>query len=204
MSRTAPSAPPPISLSPQLAARLSRLTVDQYDRMIENGTIGDAEDVELIEGLLVTKIGRNRPHVQAGKLGLEALLRIAPPGWHVAKEDPVIASDWSKPDPDLALVRGRVAYYSNRDVAAADMGLVLEIADSSLAEDRDVMGRLYAAGGIPAYWIVNLVDRRVEVYTDPDPAGGYRAKAIFQPGEQIPVTLDGAEVGRVPVIDLLP
>ena len=76
--------------------------------MIENGTIGDAEKIELIEGLLVTKMGRNRPHVQASKKGLAALLRIAPPGWHVAKEDPFVASDWSKPEPDLALVRGRV------------------------------------------------------------------------------------------------
>jgi hypothetical protein len=85
--------PLPISVSPQLASRLSRLTVDQYDRMLENGTLNDAEDVELIEGLLETKMGRNRPHVQAGKMGLAALPRIAPRGWHVAKEDPFVASD---------------------------------------------------------------------------------------------------------------
>jgi Uma2 family endonuclease len=204
MSSMAQPVPPPISVSPSLAARLSRLTVDQYDRMVENGTIGDTEELELIEGLLVTKMGRNRPHVQAGKMGLEALLRIVPPGWHVAKEDPFVASDWSKPEPDLALVRGRVADYSGRDVTATDLGLVVEIADSSLAEDRHVMGRLYAAGGIPAYWIINLIDRRVEVYNDPDPAGGYRRETVFRPGDEIPVVLDGLDAGPIPVMDLLP
>lgn len=204
MSTTAPLSPPLIPVSPELAARLTRLTVAQYDCMIENGTINDAEGVELIEGLLVTKMGRNRPHIQAGKKGLETLLKPAPAGWHVAKEDPVVAPDWSKPEPDLAIVRGRIEDYSTRDVTASDLGLVMEIADSSLAEDRDVMGRLYAAGGIPTYWIVNLVDRQVEVHADPDPAGGYRAKAVFQPHEEIPVALDGVEVGRVSVLDLLP
>jgi hypothetical protein len=83
----------PTVVSPHLAARLSRITVDQYDRMVESGTLGGAEEVELIEGLLVVKMGRDRPHVQAGKLGLAALQRIVPPGWHVAKEDPFVASN---------------------------------------------------------------------------------------------------------------
>ena len=155
------------------------ITVRQYDRLIENGAIGDAEKIELIEGLLVTKMGRTRPHVQSGKKGLAALLRIAPPGWHVAKEDPFVASDWSKPEPDLALVRGRVDDYANRDVTAGDIGLIIEIADSSLAADREVMGRLYAAGGIPVYWVVNLVDQWVETYTSPDSTFGYSFASIF-------------------------
>ncbi|MFO0890590.1 MAG: Uma2 family endonuclease [Isosphaeraceae bacterium] len=201
---TVPPQAPPTSVSPHLAARLSRLTVDQYDRMTETGMLHRAEDVELIEGLLVFKIGRNREHVQAGKLGLAALQRIIPPGWHVAKEDPFVASNWSKPEPDLAVVRGRIEDYAKRNVTSGDLGLIVEIAESSLAEDRDVMGRLYAAGGISVYWIVNLVDRCVEVHSDPDPGTGYRTRAVLQPGQQIPVVLDGAAVGAVPVDDLLP
>ena len=204
MSTMAQQTPFPIAVSPHLASRLSRLTVKQYDRMIEDRTFDNAEDVELIEGLLVTKIGRNRPHVQAGKKGLAALLRITPPGWHVAKEDPLVASDYSKPEPDLALVRGRVEDYANRDVTAGDIGLVVEIADSSLAADREVMGRLYAAGGIPVYWIVNLIDQWVETYTSPDSASGYRSRADFRPGEEIPIVIDGQEVGRIAVAELLP
>ena len=204
MSTMAQQTPRPITVSPHLASRLSRLTVGQYDRMIEHGTIGDAEALELIEGLLVTKMGRNRPHVQAGKKGLAALLRIVPPGWHVAKEDPVVASDWSKPEPDLALVRGEVTDYADRDVKAGDIGLIVEIADSSLATDREVMGRLYAAGAIPVYWIVNLVDRSVETYTSPDSVGGYQSRTDFRPGEDSPVVIDGREIGRIAVVELLP
>jgi Uma2 family endonuclease len=172
--------------------------------MIQNGTIDNAEDVELIEGLLVIKMGRSRPHVQAGKKGLDALLRLAPPGWHVAKEDPFVASDWSKPEPDLALIRGEVADYADRDVAAGDIGLVVEIADSSLNADREVMGRLYARGGIPVYWIVNLVDRCVESYTSPDQGSGYRSRTDYQPGEMIPLMIDGQNIGHIDVTDLLP
>ncbi|APW62014.1 Uma2 family endonuclease [Paludisphaera borealis] len=204
MSTTTPATPLPVAISPLLTSRLSRLTVSQYDRMIENGTISQSEDLELIDGLLVTKMSRNRPHVQAGKLGLAALMRIVPPGWHVAKEDPIVASDWSKPEPDLALVRGRVVDYATRDVTASDVGLVIEIAASSLAVDRDVMGRLYASGGIPVYWIVNLIDGLVEVYSDPDPAHGYRSRLDFRRGDSIPVAVDGRDLGRVTVDDLLP
>jgi Uma2 family endonuclease len=204
MSTTTPATPLPVAISPLLTSRLSRLTVSQYDRMIENGTISESENVELIDGLLVTKMSRNRPHVQAGKLGLAALMRIVPAGWHVAKEDPIIASDWSKPEPDLALVRGRVVDYSTRDVAASDVGLVVEIAASSLAVDRDVMGRLYTSGGIPVYWIVNLVDGLVEVYGDPDPIHGYRSRLDFRRGDSIPVAVDGRDIGGVAVDELLP
>jgi Uma2 family endonuclease len=204
MSTTAPVTSSPPAISPHLAPRLSRLTVVQYDRMIENGTIGESDDVELIDGFLVIKERRNRPYVQAGRLGLAALQQIAPPGWHVAKEDPTVASDWSKPEPDLAIVRGEIDDYAKRDVTASDLGLVVEIAASSLAVDREVMGRLYATGGVPVYWIVSLVDGLVEVYSAPDPARGYRSRVDHRRGDLIPVALDGREIGRAAVDDLLP
>jgi Uma2 family endonuclease len=204
MATTTPATPTPATIHPHLASRLSRISVSQYDRMIEDGTIGESDDVELIDGLLVTKMGRNLPHVQAGRLGLAALMQIAPAGWWVAKEDPIVASDWSKPEPDLALVRGRIADYAARHVTSKDVGLVVEIAASSLAVDRDVMGRLYAAGGIPAYWIVNLVDGLAEVYGDPDPAQGYRTRTDYRRGDSIPVAADGRDLGVAAVDDLLP
>ena len=187
-----------------LASRLSSFRVEDFDRMIAAGATLDAEDVELIDGLLVSKRGRNRPHVLAGKLGLAALQRIAPEGWHVAKEDPIVASDWSKPEPDLAVIRGAISDYADRDVTSGDVGLVVEIAESSLAVDRDVMGRLYAAGGIPRYWIINLVDGLVEVYEDPDAEDGYRSRTDYRRGETIPVVLDGRDAGGVPAGDVLP
>lgn len=65
------------------------------------------------------------------------------------------------------------------------------------------MARVDAAAGVPAYWIINLVDRWVEVYTDPCPEG-CRVRSIYWPGQSVPIVLDGAEVGRIAVDDMLP
>ncbi len=75
--------------------------------------------------------------------------------------------------------------------------------DTSLDRDRGAKLLAYAKGRIPIYWIVNLVDRQVEVYSDPTP-DGYRSMQIFTPGQDIPVAIDGVEVGRIAVADILP
>ena len=133
--------PEPPTTPPDAFPELYRLNVAQYDQMVRAGTIGENDRVELIEGLLVAKMGRNRRHIVAGKLGLEVLSRNVPQGWHVAKEDPLVLSEWSKLEPDLAVVRGRAKDYLDRDVTAADVAMVVEIADSTLSADRSEMTR---------------------------------------------------------------
>src|SRR5215468_147372 len=88
-----PSAPPSLTPNAPLLSRLYRLTVRQYDQMIQDGVLGKRDRVELIEGLLVVKMSKKPPHVVAGKKGLRMLERVVPQGWNVAKEDPIIASD---------------------------------------------------------------------------------------------------------------
>jgi Uma2 family endonuclease len=187
----------------EVLSRLRRVTVRQLDQMTAAGLIAEDESVELIEGLLVTKMSRKRPHIVAGKKGLKVLSNIIPSGWHVAKEDSVVVSDWSKPEPDLAVIRGEGADYLAHDVTAADVALVIEIAESTLSIDQTEMGRIYTSSGIPAYWIVNLVDNQLEVYTSPGP-DGYRSIEILKPGQEISVVIDGREAGRIAVADLLP
>jgi len=214
--RSTPSAPPasPVTLSaasdasiilpsPDLVSRLYRLTVVQFDQMVDRGVIEEDDQVDLIEGLLVTKMGKKRPHIQAGVRGLRLLSRVVPTTWHVRKEDPIVTSAWGKPEPDLAVVRGRDEDYDDRDVTAADVALVVEIADSSLPIDRSDMALVYSSSGIPVYWIVNLVDGQVEVNSDPGPAG-YQSSQVMSPGQDIPVVVDGFEVGRIAATDLLP
>ena len=181
------------------------ITVKQYDRMIDAGIIGEHDQVELIEGRLVPKMGGKRPHIQAGKRSFRALSRIMTPGWHLAKEDPIVASDLSKPEPDLSVVRGDVDDYKHRDVTASDLALVVEIAEWSLTDDRTVLSRVYAASGIPTYWIINLIDGQVEVYSDPDQnSGGYNTHAEYKPGDDVPVIIESLEIARIGVADLLP
>ena len=107
--------------------------------MIEDGTIAEDERVELIEGLLVAKSRRNRPCIVAGNKGLRILWRMIPPGWHVAKSVPIQASDWSRPEADLAIIRGVIEDYDEREPTADDTALVVEIVEAALSADRSDM-----------------------------------------------------------------
>lgn len=82
-----------------------------------------------------------------------------------------------------------------------------EVADTSLDTDRGPKAVAYARNGLPVYWIINLVDSLIEVYTDPDAAAtppAYRARTDYRPGQDVPIVLDGTAVASVPVADLLP
>jgi Uma2 family endonuclease len=148
----APAAParvdPPVLSS---LSRIYRLTVKQYDQIIEAGIHGKRDRVDLIEGILVAKMGRNRPPIVSGKKALRSLQGAIPPGWHVAKEDPAVVSDSSKPEPDLAVLRGQAEDYIDRNVTATDIALVVEIAESNLRADQEEMKPIYAASRIPMY-----------------------------------------------------
>ncbi len=85
--------------------------------------------------------------------------------------------------------------------------MAAEVSDSSLNQDRTVKAHIYARGSIPVYWIINIPDNQIEVYTNPtgptaDPS--YQQLQVYQPGDQVPLVLDGQEVGRLAVADLLP
>jgi Uma2 family endonuclease len=183
-----------------------RLSVEQYHRMIESGIIDADDPVELLEGWLVQKMGKNPPHSFSTRQLRKGLERVTPGGWYVASQEPV-TGDTSEPEPDASVVRGEPRDYLQRHPGPDETPLVAEVADSSLRGDRGVKMRVYARAGIPVYWIVNLVDKQIEVYTDPTgPAEmpEYRQRQDYQPGDQVPVVIDGREVGRLAVSDLLP
>ena len=81
--------------------------------------------------------------------------------------------------------------------------MLVEVSDSSLSDDRALASEVYGPAGIPVYWIVNLVHRRVEVYADPGP-GGYGSTAVYAEGQAVPVVIDGHPLGQIAVADLLP
>jgi Uma2 family endonuclease len=180
-----------------------RFTVAQFGQLLSDGTIGPRERVELIDGLVATKVSKNPPHILVGKLLFSALQRLVPAGWHVTKDDDVVVSDHDQPQPDLAVVRGSPRDYLDRYATAADIALATEISESTLASDRLVKMPRYASGNIPVYWIVNLIDEQVEVYTNPVGAT-YTDRTIFTRGQEIPVVIDGRLVGRIAVSEILP
>ena len=179
-----------------------RLTPDQYDRMVEVGILGMADKVELLEGYLVTKMPPNPPHSGTVHRVSKRLRRHLPAGWEDRTQSPVRLPD-SRPEPDVAVIRERADDYRTQHPTPPDIGLLIEVSDSSLALDQRDKARLYAEAGIPHYWIVNLPDQRVEVYSAPA-AASYPAPTLYAAGDLVPLVLDGVTVAHVPAADLLP
>jgi Uma2 family endonuclease len=175
--------------------------------MIEAGILGEDDDVELLEGWIVPKMPRNPPYDgMISIIMLDVLTPRLPGDLHCRGQSAVTTPD-SEPEPDLAVVRGPKRDFLTRHPGPADMLLVVEVADSSLERDRTHKARIYANAGVPVYWIVNLVDVQVEVYTDPtgpDPAPAYRTRRIYRPGDLVPFVVDGRELGPIPAQELLP
>jgi Uma2 family endonuclease len=198
----APAAAPPSVLSKHLLASLYRMTVEEYERLAEAGVLEDSR-VELIQGLLVRKMSKNPPHsITTGRL-LRILEGLVPPGWHLRKEEPVVIPDHDEPEPDLAVVAGALEDYEARHPGPGDLALLVEVSETTLDRDQNEKLSAYAHAGIPVYWIVNLVDRQVEVYTNPRD-DGYQDCQVNRPGALVPVVIAGVEVGRIAVDDILP
>jgi Uma2 family endonuclease len=193
---------PTFAPSPCLARSFYRLTVCQFETMMSDGTIAEDERVELIEGLLIARSRRTRAEIVAGNKGLRVLWRMVPPGWHVVKGMPILLSDWSRPEPDLAVVRGVVEDDDRRTATADDTALVVEIAGPNLLSDRADLSRVYATSGIPVYWIVNLEEGQVEIFAEPS-RDGYRSHQVLGRGQDVPVVVAGVESAWIAVSDLL-
>jgi Uma2 family endonuclease len=159
--------------------------------------------VELIDGYVVTKMPKKPEHSWTTKALLRMLEGLLPPEFTSQKEEAVRIPNYDEPEPDITLLRGSDDDYRHRTAVGTDAALAVEISDSTLAQDRGRKSLAYATAGIPVYWIVNLVDRQVEVYTDPGPAG-YASHQVYLPGQQVPVVVDGRQIGQVAVNAILP
>ena len=160
------------------------------------GILTENDRVELVEGVLYRKPMKKGSHSIAARETAAALARLIPAeSYFVTREDPVrIPGRAGMPEPDVSVVRGRSRDYHEQP-QGSDVPLIVEVAEKSLAFDRTEKLGSYAGGGIPVYWIVNPVDRQVEVYSEPGP-DGYRSQQVFTPGQDVPVVIDGARRGR--------
>lgn len=182
-----------------------RLSVQQYHRMIESGILTKDDPVELLEGWIVYKMPKNPPHRIATKLTRNALESIVPSGWYVDGQEPITLED-SEPEPDVVVIRGDTHDYLDRHPSASDVALIVVIADTTLDRDRTFKKRLYARAGIPIYWILNLTEQQLEVYTNPittieEPT--YQQHKYYPSSDQVPVVI-AEEVASLNVKSLLP
>ena len=177
-----------------------RWTRGEYHRMIEAGVL-DGARVELIDGEIWDMAPQKRPHFRTIRAVAEALEEVFGPDADVQQQGPVAFLDASEPEPDVAVVAGSWADYDDHPTAA-DVLLLVEVAEISLRRDRTQKAADYARAGVEDYWIVNLVQRQVEVRRRPSSDGTYADTRTYLPGESVePRNAPGRPVV---VADLLP
>ncbi len=191
-SPAGPGAPP--------FADVYRMDIDEFERVAD---LLKAERVELIDGFIVERGPLDPPHVLSSEKLRRKLDLVLPDGWFVREVKPVQVHHTYEPLPDFAVVYGDPDTYGNRHPVPADVAIVIEITDSTLMRDRGEKQVNYSRGGISVFWIVNLIDRQVEVYTVPN-ADRYSSCIIFKPGQSVPVAIDGIDVGQNAVAEILP
>ena len=178
-----------------------RWTTEQYLRLVDEGVLGPDDRVELLEGVIVAMAPQNEPHAAGVRRVGHALYRAVGDRAVVQIQLALVSGSHSVPEPDAAVLPGTIADYDRAHPRAAL--LVVEVADSSLKQDRLTKRAIYAAAGIPEYWIVSLPDDLVEVRREPEPdARRYARIMIARRGERIELAaLPGVSVA---VDDLLP
>ena len=178
-------------LAPAVPHEPTRMSVERYLGLVESGALGPDDRVELLEGVIVAMAPQNPAHAAGVSRAYAAVSRAIGDRAYVRSQLSLVLRR-SVPEPDLAVVPGSVEDYERSHPTTAL--LVIEVADSSLKQDRLSKAAIYAAAGIPEYWIVNLRDEGVEVMRDPDPAQArYRAVRSAARGERLElVALPGA------------
>jgi Uma2 family endonuclease len=190
--------------SPIRPPDLYRFSVKQYHRLIEAGILA-GKRVELLHGYLIQKMTQNPPHNVTITRINRRLLPVLPERWLLQVQGPITLTD-SEPEPDFAVIRGPEETYDHRKPGPRDTGLVIEVGDSSLLQDRRDKGLLYAQARIPQFWLVNLVQAVIEVYTKPKAGKSphYRERQDHGIDETVPLVLDGQAITQFLVRDLLP
>jgi len=171
---------------------------EEYDRLVASGGFQPGSRVQLIRGEIVEMAPQGAGHATGIRLAQTQLERLFTHGFDVRAQLPLALGRWSEPEPDVAVVRGSIHDYRERHPDGAV--LVVEVADATLDFDRTRKQQVYAEAGIAEYWIVNLVDRMLEVYRDPQ-GGAYRRTRRLNPDDVVsPLAAPG---NTVRVADLL-
>lgn len=181
-----------------------RLSVGQYHRMIETGVLTEDDPGELLEGWIIAKMPQKPQHAGTITRIQRRLDRELGDDWITRVQSAITTRD-SEPEPDVAAAQGPEENYWTRHPGPEDIGLVVEVAESTLEADRHVKGRIYARARLPTYWIANLIDRQIEVYTVPraGKAPAYRNRRDYKMHDTISLIIRGREIARIPVKELL-
>ena len=181
---------------------MRRFSVDEYHRMIESGILGENDRVELLDGWIVEMSPIGPPHAWCVSVVVSLLHERLPTGWVVRAQSPITTLT-SEPEPDIVVAKGSFNEYRERHPGGDDIGIVVEVADASLSVDRKQKRELYALAKVAEYWILNLVNRQLEVHRRPE-NGNYLDVEVLRSGESITCTEPTLASVSISVAEILP
>jgi hypothetical protein len=185
---------------------LWRMPVNRYHQMIMAGILTENDRLELLEGLLVKKVAISPAHSFVTDHLRDELMTAVSPHHFVRSQQP-ITTHTSEPEPDVMIIKGNQRRFIQHHPQPHDVLLIIEVADTTLHQDQTWKKRIYAQASIAIYWIVNLPDRQIEVYSQPSgPSDNptYHQLHTYQETDEIPLILNRQEITHLKVRDLLP
>jgi len=186
--------------------RLRRYTIAEYDRMAREGFF-DGQRVELVEGRIIVMAAQYEPHVAGVSLAARAAERAFGPGYWVRRQNPIRLGKRSKPEPDVAVVVGSENDYIDSGAPENPL-LIIEVSDTTLRLDRGRKAAMYAKYSVADYWILNIIDRQLEVHREPIHDPSHRSKFHYADvkalklGESVAPL--AAKDAHIPVADIMP
>lgn len=159
-------------------------TVDEYYKLAEVGILKDTDKVELIDGRIINKNAITSQH--AGMLNrlTRKFIELLSDKFIVRNQSPIRLNNQSEPEPDVTITKYCRNNYFDNHPTPEDVLVVVEVSDSTLEKDRTIKVPLYAMANIPEYWIINLVDKQIEIYRQPK-KGAYHFKQIISEKDQV-------------------
>lgn len=196
-SRTTPRKPPASFL-------LRQWTVEQYHELIDKGVFTPDDKVELLDGWIVEKMPQNTPHASTIRKLRKALSRVLPRDWDLDIQSPITLLT-SEPEPDIAIVTASPDEYESNHPGPDNIGVIIEVADTSIVKDRVEKARIYAEAGIPEYWIVYVSKGLIEAFSNPTNGKKWRYRTVkqYRKADSIPLVLRGKKVADIPLRDIL-
>jgi Uma2 family endonuclease len=190
-------------IQPEISSisQLRRFTVAEYQRMADLGIFPIGERLELIDGCVMTMAAKGIAHSCATMLIQQRLSRKLGDAYSVWVHNPIHLDDYSEPEPDIAIVGRDFLGYSTHHPTPDEVLLVIEVADSSLKYDLEVKAPLYAKSRIPEYWVVDVADRKLHVFREPNESG-YQLEWVLRESMTVePIAFADWTIG---VMELLP
>jgi len=196
---------PPPRPAPADDFELRRFTVEEYHRLVEVGILQSGDPYELLDGWIVRKMPQNTPHVRTTNRFADRLRGLIANRWDLRTGNPITLES-SEPEPDIVIAVGQPENYDDRHPSPNEIELLVEVSDATLDRDKRLKLPIYARAKIAVYCIVNIPERRVEVYTEPrgGKSAAYRDRKDYGIDDVLPLIVSGTLIGSIPVRGILP